>query len=230
MLSKPWMPSDASPWFWASVIGCGLFWLAAYALIIRHGIRERTFGMPLAAMCWNISWEILFALVYPPDYLLIFVGNLLWVGFDIAIVVIAWKYAPADFPEGWPRRIVRPGIVLGIVLATVLQIPIAHAYHDMKGYLTGWMAALMMSLLFPAMLLRRNSLQGQSLWIAITMLGGNIWAWVWVKYYPDNPPDAVIDPGINTMFFLATCSFNALYVAFVYRRARELGINPWTRW
>ncbi|MGE3308382.1 MAG: hypothetical protein AB7O66_00310 [Limisphaerales bacterium] len=229
MFSVPWMPSNASPWFWASVIGCGVFWIAAYVLIIRHGIRERSFGMPLTAMCWNISWEVLFAFVYPPDYLLIRVGNTLWIALDIVILWIAWKHAPADFPEGWPRRVVRPGIVLGLVVATVLQIPMAHEYHDMKGYLTGWMAALMMAILFPALLLRRNSLKGQSLWIAIAMLGGNIWAWVWVKTYPDNPPNAVINPAINNLFFIATCSFNALYAVLVHRRAKELQINPWTR-
>lgn len=230
MFSKPWMPSDASPWFWASVIGCAVFWLAAYALIIRHGFKEKTFAVPLTAMCWNISWEVLFAFVYPPDYLLIFVGNVLWVVFDLIILGIAWKYAPSEFPEGWPRRCVRPGIVLGLVMATVLQVPIAHEYHDMKGYLTGWMAAFMMSVLYLAMLLRRNNLKGQSFWIACAMLLGNFWAWVWVVYYPNNPPDAVINPAINHLFFVATCSFNALYAVAVYIRSRELGINPWKRW
>lgn len=226
-MTKPWMPTGASPWFWASVVGCSLFWLVAYALIIRQGLRDRSFGMPLAAMCWNISWEILFSTVYPPEYRLIEVGNKLWTLADVVIVWIAWKHAPADFPAGWTRAFVRPGILAGVVLATAMQVPFAHEYHDMNGYLLGWMAALMMSVLFVAMLLRRNSLAGQSLWIALGMLGGNFWAWVWVKYYPHPAANAVLAPGINTAFLLATGAFNLLYVILVYRRARELGLNPW---
>ena len=40
----------------------GIFWSLAYFLIIRQGFKDRTYGMPLAALCANISWEAIFAL------------------------------------------------------------------------------------------------------------------------------------------------------------------------
>ena len=43
----------------------GLFWSATYILIIRRGFKYKTFGMPMAALCANISWEAIFAFVTP---------------------------------------------------------------------------------------------------------------------------------------------------------------------
>jgi len=33
----------------------GLFWSVTYILIIRRGFKDKTFGMPMAALCANIS-------------------------------------------------------------------------------------------------------------------------------------------------------------------------------
>ena len=33
----------------------GLFWTLTYVLVIRQGFRDRTYGMPLVALCANIS-------------------------------------------------------------------------------------------------------------------------------------------------------------------------------
>src|SRR4029078_8279931 len=43
----------------------GIFWSLAYFLIIRQGFKDRTYGMPLAALCANISWEAIFAFLHP---------------------------------------------------------------------------------------------------------------------------------------------------------------------
>ena len=37
-----------------------LFWTLAYALILRQGAKDRTFGMPLSALGANLAWEVLF--------------------------------------------------------------------------------------------------------------------------------------------------------------------------
>ena len=53
--------------FDAIMVGCGMLWTLAYLLIIRQGFLDRTYGMPLAALCVNLSWELVFAFVYPHD-------------------------------------------------------------------------------------------------------------------------------------------------------------------
>ena len=40
-------------------IGEAIFWLGAYYLVIRIGFKEKIHAMPIAAMCGNISWEII---------------------------------------------------------------------------------------------------------------------------------------------------------------------------
>ena len=64
MNSRPWFPTPLTVPFALSVAGCFVFWLAAYVLIIRRGLKDRTFGMPIAALCGNIAWEVLFSHVF----------------------------------------------------------------------------------------------------------------------------------------------------------------------
>src|SRR5689334_13192718 len=114
MQTHPLMPSDASPMFWISVLGCFVFWLIAYGLIIKRSFQDKTFGMPIAALCGNIAWEILFSNVYHPDYFLVRIGNSLWVLFDLVILAAALKYGPDDFTAPHLKRYVRPLIFIGI--------------------------------------------------------------------------------------------------------------------
>ena len=46
------------------IIG-GIFWSLTYILIIRRGFIEKTYGMPLIALCANISWEAIFSFLHP---------------------------------------------------------------------------------------------------------------------------------------------------------------------
>lgn len=225
MKTSPLMPSNASLGFWISVLCCFVFWLAAYGLIIRRGFRDKTFGMPIAALCGNIAWETLFSNVYIPDYLLVRIGNSLWILFDMAILVTALKYGPKDFAQPVIKNYLRPLIFVGIGVAVCVSVPFVNAYKDTQGYFLGWAAALIMSVLFIAMLLRRGNLHGQSLYIALSMFLGNIAAYLWVKFYPRE----VLDPKVNLSFMLATGLFNIIYIVLVWQKSRELGLKPLAR-
>ena len=41
----------------ALAIFSGIFWTISYLLIVQRSIQERSVGMPLVALCINISWE-----------------------------------------------------------------------------------------------------------------------------------------------------------------------------
>lgn len=227
MFNKPAFPPD-QPWhIWTIVALCFVFWLAAYVLIIRWSFKEKTFGMPVAALIGNIVWEGLFSHYFPPSFWLIQIGNTAWVALDVLIFIAVWKYGPADFAQPFLQRWLRPIIVLGVVMACWIEIPIVRVYNDVHGQLLGWGQALLMAILFIAMLLRRNSLKGQSLHIALAMLLGNVFAYLWVAYFPDTPP--LLDPSVNRAFMVATCFFNAVYVVMVWQKSRELGVSPWGR-
>ena len=51
--------------FDALMLGSGAFWALAYVLIIRRGFLDATYGMPLVALCANVSWEFIFSFVHP---------------------------------------------------------------------------------------------------------------------------------------------------------------------
>jgi hypothetical protein len=69
----------------AIMVGCGVLWTLAYLLIIRQGFLDRTYGMPLAALCANLSWEFIFTFVYPHD-LPQRAENVVWLSFDFVIL------------------------------------------------------------------------------------------------------------------------------------------------
>jgi glucan phosphoethanolaminetransferase (alkaline phosphatase superfamily) len=92
------------------------------------------------------------------------------------------------------------------------------------GIFTGWGLALMMGLLFIAMLLSRGDLRGQSLYIALFMLLGNVGAFLFDITAAPRMPNLV------NYLVLLSLTTNATYAAMVYRKSRSLGINPWRRW
>ena len=42
-----------------------LSWLAVYILIVRRSFKDRTYGVPMFAVCANCSWEFIFSFVEP---------------------------------------------------------------------------------------------------------------------------------------------------------------------
>lgn len=226
MDTRPLFPTPLSVPFLLSVIGCFGFWLAAYVLIIRRGIKDKSFGMPIASMCWNIGWEAMFSFFYKSEFRLIEYGNSAWVLLDLGVLYAAWMYAPDDFKNPVAKRWVRPAMLLGIGLAMLVMKPFIDIYRDPNGTFLGWADAFAMSMLFIAMLLRRDSVQGQSIWIAITMFLGNVAAYFWVELYPPGPQ---LDHRMNLCFAVTTGIFNVIYIVLVWQKCREQGINPWTR-
>ncbi len=230
-----WMPENTSLIFWVSVIACFGFWLIAYTQIIKRGFADKTYGMPLAALACNFAWEALFSNIYPSPYLLIRIGNSLWLVFDILILVTVIKYAKNDLQHPLAKKFCVLAVLVGIFLGTAFGYVFTPVYGDWQGYFQGWLAALLMSILFIAMLLRRDSAQGQSLYIALGMLLGNIAAYVWVKnfpspalYYPHSTPQPPsMAASINLMMMLLTGFFNVIYAVLIYRTLKRDGINPW---
>ena len=180
-------------------------------------------------MIGNIVWEALFSQYFVPYYGLIHWGNTAWVAFDIGIFLTVWKYGPDDFSDPFVKRHLRKIIPLGMVLAAMIMIPFTKFYHDEFGTFLGWAAAFMMSILFIAMLLRRNHYKGQSIYIALSMFLGNIAAYFWVEYFPEHEPPMQMDHNTNLAFVLATGVFNVAYIVMLYQKFREKGVNPWKR-
>src|SRR3712207_6737729 len=85
------------------MVGSGVLWTLAYLLIIRQGFLDRTYGMPLVALCANISWEFIFAFVYPHD-LPQGAVNVVWFSLDVVILFQLLLYGPREF-AGLSKRL-----------------------------------------------------------------------------------------------------------------------------
>ena len=108
------------------LIAGGIFWILTYIFIISKGYKDKTYGMPLFALCANISWEFIFSFLLPhsPPQLYI---NYLWFGLDVIIVLQFFKYYKNEFSNTSSSKIFAIFIValasaFGIILTGGLYL------------------------------------------------------------------------------------------------------------
>ncbi len=85
-------------------LGMGLFWIITYILIIKQGFQDKKYGMPMAAICANISWEFIFAFMYPQNDLQRMI-TFLWFLLDIIIMMQYLKYGHKEYQKLIPGKI-----------------------------------------------------------------------------------------------------------------------------
>ena len=170
----------------AFLLGTGLFWTAAYVLLIRTGLRERTFGMPVVAFATNMSWEFMFAFVRPPSGVM-HVINIVWFGFDLAIGYTVVRFGRAEFPY-LPARLFLPALAVLLALAYPGMNYASEQFDEGVGAITAFGSNLAMSGMFLAMLAARRGTRGQSLGIAVTKLLGTACASLSMLTDPEGAP------------------------------------------
>ena len=193
-----------------SVIG-GMFWILTYIFVISKGFKDKTYGMPLIALCANISWEFMFTFVFaygpPQSYI-----NYLWFGLDMIIATQFLKYGKNEFLEWSSSKLYKLFVVL---LASEFSIILVGsiAISDFRGIYSAFGQNLVMSILFIIMLSKRNGLRGQSIYIAIfKMLGTGLTS---LHYYLFEPitQSSFILPTLYVSIFI----FDIAYIYLVLR-------------
>ena len=200
----------------ALMVSSGVLWTLTYVLIIRQSFRDHTYGMPLAALCANLTWELIFSVVYLSVSRLQAGINIVWLLLDLVILVQVLRYGPRE------QRDVPPwaffvGLTLGLATAFAAVLLITVEFHDWTGAYAAFSQNLMMSILFVAMLFRRNSLRGQGLGIAVSKLLGTACATLaFVWYVP------AFQGSVLLLFLgIATGVYDLLYVGLVYLVTRR---------
>ncbi|MGH7298116.1 MAG: hypothetical protein ACRELB_24465, partial [Polyangiaceae bacterium] len=151
---------------------CGVFWAAAYALIIKRGFQDKACGMPVLVLCVNFGWELL-SLTFrrlpettPAAYMC--------VPLDAVIFVQCLMYGKADFENAFVKKYFHAIVVGTFVYVTAFVYLFETRLHDEYRYYSAFCDNLVMSALFIAMLLRRGSSRGQSMYIAVFKLLGTL--------------------------------------------------------
>ena len=203
---------------WSLEIGSGVFWTLVYLLIIRLGFKEKTYGMPITALCANISWEFIFSFMIPHNPPQNYV-NVVWFAFDLVIVFQTLRFGRAAFER---EGLFYPAFFLGLVTSFGAILAITYEFKDWDGKYSAFGQNLMMSVLFIAMLLQRRDVSGQSVYIAIFKLSGTLLPSI--LFYLRFPASVLLN-----FLYVSIFIFDVIYLIMLYEKHRELGINPWKR-
>jgi len=189
----------------------GVFWILTYIFIISKGFKDKTYGMPLIALCANISWEFIFSFIFPHTPPQLFI-NYLWFGLDSIIVIQFLKYGKKEFLYLSSKRLYSIFLVLlgaefSIILVNGITI------GEYKGVYSAFGQNLVMSILFIIMLFKRNSLRGQSIYIAIFKILGTVLTSLHYYMYEPITQSSLILPSLFVSIFI----FDIVYIYLVFR-------------
>jgi len=200
----------------------GLFWSATYILIIRRGFKDKTFGIPMAALCANISWEMIFAFILPHDAPQLYV-NYIWFSLDVVIVIQFLKYGKKEF-QNIPKWQIFAIFALGIAIAAPMIVGISNELNDSVGAYAAFGQNLMMSILFVTMLINRQGIVGQSFYIALfKMIGTGLASLAFYLFRP-----IAQDSILLQFLFVSIFIFDLIYTIGIYRKCKNIE-NPLKR-
>ena len=202
----------------------GISWTLVYIILIRRGLMDKTYGMPLFALTFNLSWEFLFAFVFRESsgITLQLIVNSVWCIFDILIVYTYFRYGRKEFPKTVDAKWFLPWSIAAFVVSfAVIYLSAVEFGPAWGARYTAIAQNLMMSLLFIAMLVARNNVSGQSIYIAILKWIGT--AAPTIQIYAQTGSKLILMLGIGCFIY------DAVYTGMLYRKFRELGLNPFTR-
>lgn len=206
----------------ALFLGCGLFWTTAYVLIIRVGLRDRSYGMPIVALAANLAWEFIFSFVRPSAGVQQTV-NIVWFLLDLGILATVVRFWPREFP--WlSRRTFLAGLAATIALAYLGVNAVSLQFDHGQGFFAAFGQDLMMSGLFLGMLTARRSLRGQSVAIAVCKLIGSALAAAGTWLHERNVP--LYHGDLLPYLYFATLLVNAAYVLALLAVKRAQPATP----
>jgi hypothetical protein len=219
-----------------------VLWIIAYLLIIRAGCRDRICGIPLLAICLNITWELFFflrcPLVPPCDVAkeakclcppLGLAGELIlaiWLLLDVAILYqLLWFGRAQQFiPE--IRRFFYSVVAGTLLFAFLWHYSYITFYEDRSGIEDAWGINLVMSGLFILMLFMRPGLKGLSPGAAVAkMLGSALNALGLLVMRPFPFPHHK-NPTMMYFLFLTVFCLDLAYVWLLLDRRRHADLEP----
>jgi hypothetical protein len=203
-------------------IASGIFWLITYLLIIKRGYQDKACGMPMAALCLNISWEFIFSFVHPHSGVQLII-NIAWFILDVIIVVQFLRYEIFRRPEGISVPLFYAAFLSILATSFLTVLLVTREFSNWVGNYAAFGQNLLMSILFVRMLLERKDLAGQSLYIGLAKMLGTLCPSMLVFIYAP-------DSHLTVFFAWAILFFDLAYIGLFLRKSRQAGLNPLTRW
>ncbi|MDF2523490.1 MAG: putative rane protein [Clostridiales bacterium] len=192
-------------------LGMGVFWSITYLLIIKKGFQDKTAGMPMTALCANISWEFIFSFIYPHNGLQRII-DIIWLILDFIIILQFLSFGRKEFEKTLPAKFFYPVFLFTLTLSFTIIMSTVTEFDDLEGKYAAFSQNLLMSILFISMLIRRGNSKGQSIFIAIfKMLGSVLPAIGFFFYFKSN---------LIILLSTATLLFDLIYIVLLYKYSR----------
>lgn len=147
----------------------GICWSIVYIELVRKGIKDKTYGMPLFALGLNFAWEVIYS--FSDAFVDVFPGQravtIVWAALDAFIIVTYFYYGKQHFPER-ARKYFIPFSILAFASCFVIQFAFFfHFTPVVAAKYSAFAQNAAMSVLFLAMLFQRGSARGQSVLMAV---------------------------------------------------------------
>jgi hypothetical protein len=233
--------------FIAFNMGWIIFWGIAYVLIVRRGFIDKTFGYPFIAICVDIAWVTTFTLIYPQSPFM-----LLFVIVDLIFLYQLLKFRTSDLTN-LSKTQYYAAVVLAIVTSFALIIAFSIEFDDVHGVYSSFVDTLLTSILFIVLILRRDNVKGQSIYIAISKMLGTLSAVIAYNFFTfpnirprmaihifhevlniplelsPTPVPSYIGSTLLAVLGISIFIYDIIYIVLVYKKSKEQGINPWRR-
>jgi hypothetical protein len=226
-------------------MGWIVFWGIAYVLVVRRGFIDKTFGYPFIAICVDIAWTFTFTLIFPQSPFMI-----LFVVIDLLFLYQLIKFRTSDLHR-LSKNQYYAAVILAMLTSFALIIAFSIEFDDVNGVYTSFADTLLTSILFVVLIMRRGSVKGQSIYIAISKMLGTLSAVIAYNFFaapPQSPrllihilhqvldiplaPSGVpsfVGSTLLAVLGISIFIYDVIYIGLVYRQCHKEGINPWRR-
>lgn len=174
----------------------GIGWIIVYEECIRLGLKDKTYAMPFGTLALNITWEITYT------YSNIFLGAHGEMGGMLlaqTIVNIFW---------------VIPYSLLVLVCSMALQFVFIQEFgFVMAAQYSAFLQNFLISVLFISLFLKRNSMEGTSLFLAFTKWIGTLAPTILMGIITFNP--------VMLICGLFCCVFDLIYITLLIHYRKE---------
>lgn len=212
-----------NPFTWYNIIGAVgcILWGAAYILIIKQCFRDRTYGLPLLAICMNFSWELMASFVFPNPVPLWHFFDRAWLLLDFPIFYQLWQWGAKEQRIFEMRRYFHWIVGATLLLCVGGLYAFVDTYRDRLGLMASFGINLVMSILFIFFYFdRRGSMRGISKWGAVCKGLGTLLTSIECHFVV-----RMIDPQLQQLAFLTYLSStifvaDCLYVYLVFKQPK----------
>lgn len=157
----------------------GILWIITYVLIVIQGLKDKSYGLPWPAVCFNLAWEFIFGFTHLKVEEPLLTVVRIWFFVDLLILVLVIRFGQKEEPTESRRKWFKASLVALLASAFALEYSFI-LFIEGDGLPSSLVINLLMALLFLSLLFYRYSrpsqgrLRGLSYPAAWTMTIANV--------------------------------------------------------